>query len=171
MKYLKKLNLFTESEKYIKMNYKNPEAIFMKAIDSNNINKIEEFLKNNIITNLNKGFRTYNIVESPPLWQAIDKNNYEIVKILLKYGADVNFKYEYRIDMVLLASYRVGQSSESMKILKELLKHGANWHVKNEYGQNFLDYLPDDKKLEIIKEFPEEYDKYLIELDTKNYNL
>jgi ankyrin repeat protein len=142
----------------------------MKAIDSNNINKIEELLKNNIITNLNKNFRTY-IVEDPPLWYAIEKNNYEIVKILLKYGADVNFKYEYRIDMVLLASYRVGQSSESMKILKELLKHGANWHVKNEYGQNFLDYLPDDKKLEIIKEFPEEYDKYLIELDTKNYNL
>jgi len=73
MKYLKKLNLFTESEKYIKMNYKNPEAIFMKAIDSNNINKIEEFLKNNIITNLNKEFLKFNMDEDPPLWYAIKK--------------------------------------------------------------------------------------------------
>jgi len=164
--------------------YKNPESIFMKAIEDNDIKKVVEFLKSNII-DINKDI-IYNRGHNNPLWTAINLGRIEIVKELIKYGADVNFKPYSACPLILLAAYNIPlhrkvlkademPGSEAMLILKELIKAGADWCIENEHGDTFFDCLDNNSKKEIIKEFPEKYERYEKEMtfrrDIKKYNL
>jgi len=159
--------------------YKNPEPIFIKAIEDNNIKKVVEFLKSNII-DINKDIRRYYGGHNNPLWTAVDLGRTEIVKELIKYGADVNLKSETACPIILLAAYNIPTADETpradaMLILKELIKAGADWCIENEHGDTFFDCLDNNNKKEIIKEFPEKYERYEKEItfrrDIKKYNL
>lgn len=76
-------------------------------------NNIVQFLINN---NYNENTLIYYCI----------KGDYEIVAILIKYGADIHNDYDYALRMSVL--------NRHLKIVELLLKKGADIHAKNDYA-------------------------------------
>lgn len=78
---------------------------------------------------LEAGARPNEITGQSPLFDAIYKNNFEIIKLLLDYGADPNLK-----DKKGNTPIDIAIENESNEIIKLLLDHGANKDMKNLEG-------------------------------------
>jgi len=102
-------------------------------------------------------------------------SNASSIKELIKIGADPDLQtmdgFTALIFAASTASTEKNKRYENMKIIKELIKGGANWNILDSNNKDFLHYLDDDQKQEIIEEFPEEYEKYKINKNTQKYNL
>lgn len=68
-----------------------------------------------------------------------------VVKILIKYGADVNVKSDEGFTPLHYASC-------NRLIMKELLKSGADYTIKDNQGRDGLHFLTSKEKTEILKE-------------------
>ena len=99
------------------------------------------------------------------LINAIRINNLNKVKKLIKAGVDVNYQESSNTALMWASSY------SNIEIVKELIKAGADWNIQNKLDRDFLYYLKDENKEIIIKEFPEEYELYLLKKETDKYNL
>ena len=77
---------------------------------------------------------------------AVDREDYNTVKLLLDNGADVNMKNKYGITALMYAVYR-----EDYNTVKLLLDNGADVNMKNKYGRTALDYAKEYERTEIIE--------------------
>ncbi|XP_033222957.1 ankyrin-1-like [Belonocnema kinseyi] len=98
-----------------------------------------------------------------PLHQAIDIQNLEIMKILLKHGADVN-ALSYNLPPIFIAcGSKLGgydfvydddffpEHYYDPEIVELLLDHGADIEVRNEEGMTALDKSCETGKIEIVR--------------------
>jgi len=118
----------------------------VNLILSDNLEGVKFLLENGINPNTKGIFNTI-------LDYACRENSYEIVKVLLEYGADPNLQtYEgWTALMYVVHNFR---GNISVKIIEELLKYGADKNLKNERGLTVIDmdnqYLKKDE-IEIIE--------------------
>jgi ankyrin repeat protein len=98
-----------------------------------------------------------NIFKWTPLIRASYRGHLEIVKVLIENGVDVNCKNDNG-DTPLHISSRYGH----LEIVKCLIEYGVDWNIKNNHNKDFLDYLSNENKDIIIKEYPEQYRKHIL---------
>ncbi len=77
---------------------------------------------------------------------------YEIAEVFIKYGVDINYRYQMRETPLTLAT----KGCRNPKLVKLLLDHGADPYLMDEYGFNTVTglfrYCKQDKNYEIIME-------------------
>lgn len=82
------------------------------------------------------------------LWYAVHKRNPDMVKLLLKYGADVNIKNQ----MYGNTSFMIAISDlDDPALIKLMLEHGANLTIKNKMGRTAVDIAQEINNPEIIE--------------------
>jgi len=89
-----------------------------------------------------------------------------LVKELIEAGANIDFQDDDGETALMIASNFV-----HIEIVRELIKAGADWNIKDNDNRDFLDHLLTVIKKQIIEEFPEKYQNYLIKKDAEKYNL
>lgn len=98
---------------------------------------------------------------------AVYTNQLSVVKRLIRKGANLDIQNDVGMSAMMYAA-NYGRT----RILKELIKAGADWNVENNFGVGFLDILKrNDTEKNIINEFPEQYQNYLIKKQATKYNL
>ena len=116
---------------------------FIDIVRANDIYEVEKCLKsgdNNIdkteyclfykMSDGNYGLFT-------PLKAAVRRNNLEMVKLLIKYGADLDIKCDDETALMLAAYWN------NTEIIKELIKSGADLMIENEFHEIFSDTWKD----------------------------
>ena len=98
----------------------------MDAVFENNISRVEKLIKNGV----NIDYKSYYSWDgSSPLMLACYKGYYDIVKILINNGADVNFTDNYKrtpfYNAILDIDIQKKNLNIVIKILEILLQHGA----------------------------------------------
>ena len=88
------------------------------------------------------------------------------VKDCIENGADVNYKSKCGENALILSSY-----NGYLEIVKILIENGADWNIKSKYNKDFVDYLSNENKEIIIREYPEQYKEYLFKKEVEKYNL
>jgi ankyrin repeat protein len=150
--------------KYIKT-YENVNDRFVDLIRMGSYYRVLDMIQNHDID--------FNYVEQgdgwTPLTAAIFHENENIVKLLIKNGADVNLPYqntdEKTTPLMLAGDINV------YNIIAMLIEADADWNLKDIYGEDFLDHTYEDW-VEIIKEdYPEKYEEYLMKKQAEQYNL
>ncbi|AWK06141.1 ankyrin repeat domain-containing protein [Flavobacterium crocinum] len=81
---------------------------------------------------------------SSPLHVAVCKGDFESVKKIIEYGADVNKIMRNMTPLMLAARYN------HVEIVKILLANGARPSIENDHGLNALDYATYAKSAESI---------------------
>jgi hypothetical protein len=103
--------------------------------------KIEALLKSKCISS-----RTKNIA----LWNAVQNYSVEVVELLLKYGADTEYKYENGETALIVVikshdePHTEDESNTIMAIIEALIESGANVNERNHDGETAL-YLTAQK--------------------------
>jgi ankyrin repeat protein len=127
--------------------YENDIINFEEGIETGNKSVVEE-----IIDKYQKGFDAYgneinniDIVNielddnsSSPLYLATEYGQYNIAKILIENGADVNWQDSLGTTILMRACALMYKRFGNNKIPKLLLENGANVNIKNHLGQSAL---------------------------------
>jgi ankyrin repeat protein len=162
MKYLK---LFERKEK---------DALKDKLIDNIAFGNEEEFdillykrfFKNKSFHNL----QTINFVNDDnftPLTYAVYHERIEILKKLIKFGANVNYPNSNGETPLMVAA-----TENNLDMLRILTDNGADWNKRDISGNDFFDCLFDAEYEQIlIEEYPKKYEDYIIKKDARKYNL
>jgi len=89
--------------------------------------------------NLNPDFN-FKYEYATPLLGAAKEFKPEIVSVLVKYGATVNYKDPYGVTPLIAASYTTfeHENSASLEIIKMLVEAGADINVVAEFGKNAI---------------------------------
>ena len=82
-----------------------------------------------------------------PLINASYYGHFEVVKILLEKGADIEARNNYG-DTPLICASRYG----TLKVVKYLLENGADMEAKNNSGNTFFSYVSKEK-IDVIEEY------------------
>jgi ankyrin repeat protein len=148
--------------RFVKLN-ENVQKWNYKLLDyskNGNLNGVIECIKNGADVNCedNDGWT--------PLILSSFYGHLEIVKILIENGGNVNCKSNYGNTPLMESSY-----SGHLEIVKLLIENGTDWNIKNKYNNDFMYYLSEENKEIIIKEYPEEYELYILKKDVEKYNL
>lgn len=102
-----------------------------------------------------------------PLTCAIYYNREDMVKKLIKFGADVNYQNDQGETPLMVAAIE-----NNLDILKILTDSGADWNKKDSIGDDFFDYLYDQEFIDtLIEDYPEIYKDYTIKKEAEKYNL
>ena len=129
------------------------------AINKNDVDIVEYLLKKGANPN------QPSIVNLYPLFSAVDFENIKIVKLLIEYGANPNIR-SFNLETPLLLSFK-----KSYIHIIEYLLPITDWTIVNKKGYDIFDYMDDNYKKKIIKEYPEKYEKYLREKEMKKFNI
>jgi ankyrin repeat protein len=121
-----------------------------------NLNGVKECIENGTDVNCKDHYGW------TPLIVSSRYGHLEIVKVLIENGADVNCKNNKGWTSLMFSSYK-----GYLKIVKTLIDNGADWNIKNIYNEDFVFYLSKKNKEIIIREYPEEYKKYLLTSNNK----
>jgi ankyrin repeat protein len=121
---------------------------------------VKTLIKNSVDVNCK------NIFGDTPLIRASYYGHLEIVKLLIENGADVNCKDKDGWTPLMNSSHM-----NHLEIVKTLIENGADWNIKNIYNEDFVFYLSKKNKEIIIREYPEEYELYILKKDVEKYNL
>ena len=97
---------------------------FELAVVGNNCSVVEYFLQLGQNPNLERGGGT-------PLMSAAANGNIELLKLLLKYGADPDLPGDGKANALMSATGHT-------EIFKILVSHGANIHARDNYGRTVL---------------------------------
>jgi ankyrin repeat protein len=97
---------------------------FELAVVGNNCSVVDYFLQLGQNPNLERGGGT-------PLMDAAANGNIELLKLLLRYGADPDSPGDGTATALMSA---IGHT----EIFKILVNHGANIHVRDDYGRTVL---------------------------------
>ncbi len=124
--------------------YNDHQPLFFFACAYGTCESIEYFLKNGARPNLRTSMEDYN--GKPRYMSAFGKvfwynenDKYEIIKMLLDYGADVDIRFDtevyYNITLLMLAC-----DNNDYKLADLLLKNGADINAVDENNNNVLNY-------------------------------
>ena len=115
-----------------------------------------------------KTYEQNNLQDSYRFIEAAKEGDLKVVKELLKRSdIDVNIQNIDGNTALIWASYE-----GHLDIVKELLKRSdIDLNIKDNDDKDFFDYLKEDQKEVIIKEFPEQYQRYLIRKKASKYNI
>jgi len=127
--------------------------------------KLEKLLKDGANTNVkitldNGRFFT-------PLISAANKNDSNIVLLLLKYGAEIDGQ-DSEGDTALLC---VSKSERNLFTVCTLIEAGANLYIKNNNGDTIFDELDNYSKRVVLTKYPKKCEEYIISKKAKKYNL
>ena len=145
--------------KYIK-NFESLNDDILYYIEKNDIESILKLIKTGVDINY---LDTSNV--TPYLFALINNKNY-IASMLLKNGADINRKLRNGQTALIIESY-----NSNIRLVRKIINDGADWNIIDDNGKDFLDYLSSEHRSIIIKEYLDEYKKYLIKKDSLKYNL
>ncbi len=89
-----------------------------------------------------------------PLIIACFRNNYDLVKTLLEFGADPNITGIKGTTPIMYAkTYLMNSSSQNYSILNLLLSNGADINRTDCYGKTVFDYIAGSKNTELVEYF------------------
>lgn len=175
MKYIKTF------EKSVTLNITDKEEIKLMeyALDNEVISIVKSLLDNKFNPN------TLIDGDSMLIYYIYGRNiNYDIIKLLLDYGADVNLKVNDNPPIILsyAGNYTTkNNSKEYIELFRLFLKYGAKLFVEDEDGLDFFETIEMNSSLNkktkkeilnIVKEeSPEQYQEYISRLTAKKYNL
>ena len=94
---------------------------------------------------VNKTWETWSdgsITTFTPLKKAVRDHELETIRLLIKYGANVDQQTNGGETALMLAAYW-----ENIKIMQELIKSGANLLIQDNDKEIFIDYISDEKIL------------------------
>ncbi|PCI37911.1 MAG: hypothetical protein COB50_03105 [Thiotrichales bacterium] len=124
------------------------EYTLTDAIECNDLGITIEMLESADVVEVNKTTNGGNTL----LMVAIKNSNIEIVKLLLKNGANVNVTNNYGHTALMIAVLNKTVSNITTEIVKLFLKNGANVNATNKRGWNALMMLADgNDNIEIAK--------------------
>ena len=111
----------------------------MEAVESNDISLVGAIL--------DSGTQPIPVhqYDASPLIRASDENHLEMARLLIEYGATVNYQDDAG-DTPLICAVVIG----SIPIVGLLIKHGADVNYKNNLGSNALGYAKHYKNSKII---------------------
>lgn len=98
--------------------------------------------------------RDYNDI--PPIFYAAQENNYEVVKLLIENGAEIDVQDKYGNTPLLqaISTYQIDE-----RIVRLLLDYGADMNRKNFYNISPLTLAQTATNMEVILSIFEEYSK------------
>jgi len=122
------------------------------AIQNDDIEKVQELIK---VTNLNGNYigDDCDVAEGgfidclSPLQTGCSIGNYEIVKLLVENGANVNYQDKYIKSTPLIDAV----NSDEKIIVNYLIEHGADKTKKDKSGKTALDYAIKSNNKELIQ--------------------
>ena len=95
---------------------------------------------------------------------------FKILKILLEYGADINFQ-DNNGNTLLFKAVMFGNT----ETISFLLQNNIDWKHINKNGENFVDRIirKNDKEIiELIKlNYPDIYEEYKLKTDLDKFNI
>jgi ankyrin repeat protein len=183
MKYLKSIYELNESVDYSHIG---------GLIENNDIDAIKDFIKNN---DINKPFMIYHGCFHYVILDAIYFKNYEITKLLIESGANINVfdcddvsalqyacDYNYLDITELLLENDADPNihkektplmvSNTITMINLLINAGADpYYISTETNNNFIAELSDNVKLDVKKQYPKVYQQYLKLSKIKIFNL
>lgn len=151
-----------------------PELASKYLVRSSELDELENLIKSGEF-DVNKTWETWSdgsITTFTPLKKAVRDHELETIRLLIKYGANVDQQTNGGETALMLAAYW-----ENIKIMQELIKSGANLLIQDNDKEIFIDYISDEKIEEEITNFildnPQlpHYDDFNIYVSTKKYNL
>lgn len=174
--------------KYIKTFEK---SVTLNITDKEEIKLMEYALDNEVISIvkslLDNKFNPNTLIDGDSMltYYIYGRNiNYDIIKLLLDYGADVNLKVNDNPPIILsyAGNYtKNNNSKEYIELFRLFLKYGAKLFVEDEDGLDFFETIEMNSSLNkktkkeilnIVKEeSPEQYQEYISRLTAKKYNL
>lgn len=117
---------------------------FKKACQEENLDKIMKYA-----VNINNFPNLQNSNRYPPIFTALDSENFEVIELVLKLGADTNISlgqnngYTYPLRYIIansIDSYKDGFTKRpDIEIIKLLVKYGANINKIGNDGKSPLD--------------------------------
>jgi cytohesin len=134
-------------------------------MDKNEIKFFLEKNKSNVKSFINEPLITRNIdkFSKKNYWNALSFAimfaDIEIIEILIKYGANVNHRYD-NLDSPIHIAIRLrsakkdasfGMPADYLKIIKLLLKHNADLTLKNKEGYTPIEYAAKYNDTELVK--------------------
>lgn len=128
------------------------------AISADNKKNVKKLLKQGREINISRGDYTplwYPIEDYKdwfsPLQIACDSGHYEIVKLLVEHGSDVNFQDVSRHSSPLLLAVQSENEDNKYEVVKYLLDNGAKKELVDIYGKKAFDYAVENNDVKIIK--------------------
>jgi len=128
------------------------------AINRDDIDMVEHLLKNGANPNIPSTSYIF------PLISAVEFENFKIVKLLINYGANPNIRND--LNTPLIVSFK----KTNILIIKYLLPI-SDWSITNKEGKDIFDYMDNDYKKTIIKQYSEKYQEYLRQKKANEFNL
>ena len=174
--------------------FENRKETIVRHVEDGDFDAVKSFIDNG--GDINKNYGIYEPIYL--IIEAVYNEHYDIAKLLIYNGADVNVSdsdrtaLHYAIDnsdydMVKLLidngadikkNTDDGDSpllltDSNWKLIKLLIEKGANPHVIDEFGYHFLDLSSDRNKIHsLVKEyFPKVFNDYLKLKKIKDFNL
>ena len=111
----------------------------------NEIDKVESYIKDGgDIDSLGE-------YDSTPLHYACREGNFEIVKLLVKHGADVNRENRYSTIYPIFDILSSIKAKESLPLILFLIESGADIMAVDSFGNTILHYAIEQEMIELIK--------------------
>ena len=106
--------------------------LWVKAVLKNDINGVKKLINDGIDVNIRIGD-----FKETALMRAVDRypGNEELIKTLIRNGADLDAQESFRGDTVLMWAARSGR----VECVRALIYAGADLNVKNKYGQTAIE--------------------------------
>lgn len=150
--------------KYFENNEDLLEEQLCDAILFYNLDKFDELIKD--FKNRNYSFDYIDDGGWTPATIAVYKGRKDMLDILLKNGADINFGNRLGYTPLMIAG-----DENDFTILTYLIEKDADWNIECETGEDFMYFTTDEYLDIIIEDYPEKYKEYLSKKDAKKYNL
>lgn len=115
-------------------------ALFFLGLGTANANELSNENK------INSTVEVVTIFDATPLCVAISKGDFELVKKLVEYGADVNGKIQRGTTPLMMAA-----RYSNVDITRFLLSKGAKLNIEDNEGHTALDHAKSVNATEVVK--------------------
>ena len=135
-----------------------PNDDIFDAIRNNNIVEVKNFIKSGTNINVENKFR------GTPLHYAIEKENLEIIKLLIANGVDVNVRH-------IVMAMQYGKSEIVKLLIWETIAKKNNIQLNNELDNNKYTYQGQEVTEESFNKVYEKFKKNLVTVNDEVYDI